>query len=103
MRPAGFNAGEKAAAGGEFTADEAADRFRGGDDIAQHAIDGILVKNSKIAISEEIHFQGFEFEAELARFILNENCPIVGQASLRAHGSIFREANGDFVTREMVR
>src|SRR5579872_2464823 len=103
MGPAGFHVGEEAAAGGEFAADEAGDWFRGGDDIAQHAIDGIFVKNSKIAIGEEIHFQGFEFEAQLARFVLNKDGPVVGQTSLGAHGRIFREADGDFVTGEMVR
>src|SRR5579859_1410897 len=102
MGPAGFDVGEKAAAGCEFTADKARNRFRGGHDIAQHAIDGILVKNSKIAIREKIHFESFEFETQFARFVLNEDRPVIWQACLGAHGSIFREADGDFVTWEMI-
>lgn len=103
MRPAGFDVGEETAAGGEFAADEAGDRFRGGDDIAQHAIDGILVKNSKIAIGEKVHFQSFEFEAKLARLVLNDDRPVIWQARLRAHGSIFREADGDFIAGKVIR
>jgi len=45
LRPAGEDGGCQAAAGSEFAADHAPFGLHGGDDVAQHSVDGVFVEN----------------------------------------------------------
>src|ERR1700732_4469944 len=70
--------------------------------IAQHAIYRILVKNPEIAVSQQIHLDGLQFQAELFRLVLECNRAVIGQAGFGTDGGVLRKSNSDFVTGEMV-
>src|SRR5208282_4860038 len=100
--PVGFDGGGEAAAGSEFAGDLAPGGMDGGFDVAQHAVDGVLVKNSQVAVGEQVHLQGLEFEAELGGLIANRDGAVVGQAGLRADGCVLGEFDRDLVAAKMV-
>jgi hypothetical protein len=81
-RAAGEDGGGEAAARGEFAADDAPFGLNGGDDVAQHFVDGVFVEDALAAISAfgargaEIRLQYFVYmcaisykKLELRRFI----------------------------------
>jgi hypothetical protein len=50
--PAGEDGSVEAAAGSEFAADNAPFGTDGGDDVVEHFVDGVFVKNTEIPVSE---------------------------------------------------
>src|ERR1700686_1473101 len=100
--PSGKNRGRQAAAGREFAADDAPFGLDGGDDVAQDFIDGVLVEDAEIAISEQVHFQGFQLDAIFPRHILDGDGAKIRQSGLRADGGILRKFRGDDVAGELV-
>src|SRR6202007_2657417 len=72
------------------------------DYIAEHPVHGVLVKNSKISVREQIHLQSLQLQAHFAWFVSDRDLAIVRKSGLRAHGRIFRELDGNLVTGEMV-
>ena len=49
-----------------------------------------------------IDFQRFEFEAGLIGYVCQLNCPEIGQARLWANGGVFRNFDGDDVSRVLI-
>ncbi len=54
--------------------------------VLQHLIDDVLLKNSKIAIRQQILLQRLQFEAELIRNIANAQLAEIRQAGLWTNG-----------------
>jgi len=48
LRPTGEDGGGEAAAGSEFAADDAPFGLDGGDDVAQHFVDGVFVEMPRL-------------------------------------------------------
>ncbi len=100
--PAGEDRGGEAAAGGEFTADDAPLRANGGDDIVEDFVDGVFVEDAEAAVGEEIHFQGFQLDAVLLWHVLDGDSAEVGETGLGADGGVFGKARGNDVTRKLI-
>ncbi len=60
-----------AAAGGEIAFYQAPFGFAGFDDVFEDAVHGVLVENAQVAVSQQIHFQGFELHALLVGAVGN--------------------------------
>ena len=82
--PAGEDGRGEAAAGGEFTSDEAPFGAHSGDEVAEDFVDGVFVEDAEITIGEEIHFQGLELDAGFSRHVLDSDSAEVGEAGLGA-------------------
>ena len=75
--PPGEDGGIQAAAGSEFALDDAPDRISGFDDVAEHFVYGIFVKNAQIAKSEDVVLQGLEFHTQLVGHVFDGYHPKV--------------------------
>src|SRR6266571_4571515 len=102
LGPAGEYGGGQAAAGGEFAAHDAPFGLHGGHDVVQHFVNGIFVEDAQAAVSEEIHFQGFQFDAILLRHVLDGDGAEVGETRLRADGGVLGKARGNNVAGKLV-
>src|SRR6267378_3853172 len=100
--PAGDDGGGEAAAGREFSADDAPLRMDRGDDVVENFVDGVFVEDAEVAISKEIHLEGFELDAIFFGHVLDGDGAEVGEAGLGAYGGVFREARGDDIAGELV-
>ena len=100
--PPGEDGGIQAAAGSEVALDDAPDRISGFDDVAEHFVYGIFVKNAQIAVGEEIHFEGLEFDAGFAWFILNGDNAEIRESRLGANRRVFGEASGNDIAGILV-
>src|SRR5271166_5255497 len=100
--PACKNGSVQATTGSEVPFDDAPDGPGGFDDVLEHFVDGIFIENAQIAIGEQVHFQGLELDAILARLVLNGNDAEVGQAGLGANRRVFGKSSGDDVARKLV-
>src|SRR5438105_14955263 len=103
FRPAGEDRGGEAAARSEFAADDAPFGANGGDDVAQHFIDGVFVEDAEAAVGEEIHFQSFQLEAIFFRHVLDGDGAEVGETRLGTDGGVFGKACGDDVAGKLIR
>src|SRR5262249_13086329 len=83
-------------------ADDAPLRGDGFDDVVQDFIDGVLIEDAEVAVSQEIHFERFQLDAAFARHVADGDCAVVGKASFGADGSIFGKVRGDDVAGKLV-
>src|SRR5260221_83759 len=61
----GRDLGMDAAARQEIADERGLPRFRVPDDIGEHAVDDVLLKNAQIAVCERIHLERLQFETQL--------------------------------------
>ena len=100
--PAGFDGGGDAAARTEIAFNHGPDGVAGLYDVFEHLIGDVLLKDSEIAIGEEIFLVGLEFETELAGHVAEGDDAEVGKAGLGADGGELGVIDQNFVTRELV-
>src|SRR5579885_1680739 len=101
--PAGENRGGQATTGREFAADKAPLRMDRLNNVAQHTIDGVFVEDTEVAVSQQIHLQGFELQAALSRQVANGDDAIVRKAGFRADRRVLGETRGDHVAGKLIR
>ena len=65
-RPAGFDDGRDSAAGTEISLDDGPYRITGLHDVFQYPVDYVLLKDTEVAVSEQIFLQRLQLEAALA-------------------------------------
>src|SRR5882762_9923517 len=102
LGPTGEDGGGEAAARSEFTAHEAPFGLHGGDDVAQHSVDGVFVEDAQAAVGEEIHFQGFQLDAIFLRHVLDGDGAEVGETGFRADGGVLGKARGNNVAGKLI-
>lgn len=98
----GFDHAAKAATRGEFSGDLRPGRSAGCDDVLEYAIHGIFVENTDISIGMDIHFEGFELEAGLGRFIVHRDRAKVRKIGLGADGGVFGDDDRDLVSLVLI-
>jgi len=72
------------------------------DDVAQYPIDGILIKNAKIAIGREVALQRFQLEAKFVGAVTDGDRSKIRQACLGTNGSEFGHGDGDVVPGKLI-
>jgi len=101
-RPASFNSGCDSAARAEYTANHGPDGVTGLYDVFENLVDDVLLKDSQIAIAEEVFLQRFQLEASAARHVADGEGAKIGQAGLGTNGGQFRIVDHDFVAGELI-
>ncbi len=102
VRPAGLDRRGQAAAWREFACHSAPHRLNRRHDIAQDPVHRVLVKYSKIAVSQHVHLHCLQFEAKLLRLVLNGDRAVIGQPRLGAYRRVFRNANAYLVAGKLI-
>src|SRR5713101_3891765 len=102
LGPASKDRGGQAAARREFAANDAPFGSDGVQDVTENLIHGIFIKNAQIAVSEQIHFQGLQFDALFLRHVLDGDGAEVGETGLWAYRGILGEARGNHVARILI-
>jgi len=71
--------------------------------VFQNPIDGVLVKDTEVAIGEDVVLQRLQFQAEFVGKIMNGDGAEIRQAGARADGGVFGDRDGDLVAPVLVR
>src|SRR5579871_573218 len=95
--PCGRNDGGEAAARRELSDYGGAHRLGRFDHVAQHAVDGVFLKDAEIAIRKQVHLVGFQLQAPLVRHIPQNDAAEIRQARFRTYRSKLRHHDFDFV------
>ena len=101
-RPAALDDRRNAAAGPELPLDDGLYRVAGLHHILQHLIDDVLLKDSEIAIGEQIFLHRLQFEAAVARHVTHRVRAKVGETGLWTDRGEFRVVNQNLATRELI-
>src|SRR5689334_22852155 len=92
-----------AAARGKFACYRRRHRPAGANYILQEPVHDVLLKDSQIAISQHVHLQRFQLEAQLVGRVAQRDLAVIGQAGFRTHGGEFRQHDFDFVAGILIR
>src|SRR6266850_7525212 len=103
LGPAGEDGSDQASSGCKFATDDAPFGADGGDDVAQDSVDGVFVEDAQAAVGEEIHFQGFQFDAIFFGLVLDGDGAKVEQPGFGADGGVFGKARGDDIAGKLIR
>src|SRR5579883_777279 len=95
--PGGRDHRAEAAAQREIADYRCGDGIGGFHDVAQHAVDDVLLKDAQVAVGEQVHLVGFELEAVAVRHVAQHELAEIGQTGLGAHGSELVGNDFDFV------
>src|ERR1700693_5566595 len=101
-RPAGQHRGGQTTARGELTADDAPLGTSGFYNVAQHLIHGVLIKNSQIAVGQQVHLESLELQTLFGGHVANSDGSEIRQAGFGADGRILRKTCGDNVARKLI-
>jgi hypothetical protein len=101
-RPAGNNFGANAAARAEIAFDNRPDRFGSFDDVGEHLVHDVFLKDSQIAVDKQIFLQRLEFEAGLGRHIANDEDTEVWKSGLGTDGGEFGDVDDNLISRKLV-
>lgn len=99
----GTDQASKAPSSGELSRDGRRYRATSFDDVGKDSVDCILIKNSEIAISVDIHFEGFQLHAGLIGYIGQSNCSKIRKTGFGANRGIFRNVYRDFIPGILIR
>src|SRR5579883_323664 len=102
-RPGGGYERRQTAARRELSNHRRLDGLGGLHDVAQHAVDDILLENAQIAEREQVHFVRLQLEAEAVGHIAEHQLAEIRQPGLRADRGELRHHNLDFVIGILVR
>ena len=72
-------------------------------DVAQNTVDRVFIKDAKVSVCVEIHFQRLQFQALFAGFVSQGDGAEVRKAGLWADGGIFWNFDRDVVAPVLVR
>ena len=100
--PACLNRRADAAAGTEDSVDYGPDGVGGFDDVFEHLVDDVFLKDAEVAVTEEVLLERLQFEAAFARHVADGEHAEVGEAGFGAHGGEFGVVNDDFVAGKLV-
>jgi hypothetical protein len=102
LRPASEDRSGQTTAGRKFASHYTPFGANSIDDIMKNLVHGIFIEDAKIAIGEKVHLESLEFDAVLARHILDGDSAIVGHSGFRTNGRVFRKARGDDVAGVLI-
>lgn len=68
----------------------------------ENFVHSVFVEDAEIAISEQVHLESLEFDAFLARHVLDSDGAVVGQSGFWTDGGVLGKASGDDVTGELI-
>src|SRR5438552_7947176 len=71
--------------------------------IFEHAIDDVLLKNSQVAVGEQVFLQRLQLQADLVGHVTDLQCPEIRQPGHGTYRSEFRDINDNFIGRKLVR
>ncbi len=97
-----LNHAAQSSASGKLTRYLGPSRTAGANNVFENAVDRILIEYADISVGMNIHFEGFELQAMLIRFIVESNRSKIWQIGLRADGRILGNYDCNFVSCVLV-
>src|ERR1051326_3948297 len=71
--------------------------------VTQDAVDHVLLKNSEVAVCQQVHLVGFQLQAEFIGKVAQTELSKIGHAGFRAHRGELRGIDLDLVIRILIR
>src|SRR5258708_1120696 len=100
--PACFHSSPDAAAGAEHTFDNGPNWVCRLNDVFQHLVHDVFLKDAEIAVTEEILLERFQFEAFVTGHVTNGEDAEVGESGLGANGGHFGVVYQDFIAGKLI-